>query len=144
MNNNPENTVPYSGKGYLIVKVSTARGAIPLEGASVNIRGADPSNSDIIYSLISDQDGITKKVELSTPLKGLSEVPGNIAPYALYNIEVFKDGYRDLILNNVAVFDSITSIQGAVMLPLYDNRYPDTFDPFANISSNDFENTGGN
>lgn len=144
MNNNSQPPANYRGKGYLIVKVSTARGAIPLEGASVNIRGAEPSNSDIIYSLISDRDGITKKVELPTPLRGLSEVPGNIAPYALYDIDVFKEGYRDLVLKDVSVFDSITSIQGAVMIPLAANRYPDSFEPVSDISPSDAESIGGN
>ena len=144
MNNNSQSPANYNGKGYLVVKVSTARGAIPLEGASVNVRGAEVSNSDIIYSLTSDRDGITQKIELPTPQRSLSEAPNNVVPYALYNIEVFKEGYRDLSLNNVAVFDSITSIQGAVMIPLSDNRYPDSFEPKQDISPSDAENIGGN
>lgn len=144
MNNNSQTPAAYSGKGYLVVKVSTARGAIPLEGASVNVRGAEASNSDIIYSLTSDRDGITPKIELPTPIRTLSEVPGNIAPYALYDIDIFKEGYRDLVLNNVAVFDSITSIQGAVMIPLASNRYPDSFEPNSDISPSDSESRGGN
>lgn len=142
MNNN---TQPPTGTGFLVVKVSTARGAIPLEGASVNIRGTEAQNSGIIYSLFTNQDGLTEKIELPAPARGLSEVPGNIAPYATYNIDIFKDGYIDLSFTNVAVFDSITSIQPAVMIPLPDNRYPDSFEPNANINPDDrnFTANGG-
>lgn len=127
MNNPSQSPQTNGGMGYIIIKVSTARGAIPLEGASVNIRGATPENSDIIYSLLSDQNGLTPKIALPTPLRFLSESPGAVLPYALYNIDVFNDGYADLSFTNVAVFDSITSLQPAVMIPLPDNEYTDSF-----------------
>ena len=37
--------------GYLVVRVTTARGAIPLENATVSVRGSTIQNSGIIYSL---------------------------------------------------------------------------------------------
>ena len=137
MNNPSQTPQTNGGTGYLIIKVSTARGAIPLEGASVNIRGATPENSDIIYSLVSNADGLTPKIALPTPLRYLSESPGNIIPYALYNIDVFNDGYADLSFTNVAVFDSITSIQPAVMIPLPDNEYTDSFTPKQDMNPDD-------
>lgn len=144
--NNPSQTPQINGgTGYLIIKVSTARGAIPLEGASVNIRGATPENSDIIYSLVSNEDGLTPKIALPTPLRFLSESPGNAVPYALYNIDVFNDGYADLSFTNVAVFDSITSLQPAVMIPLPDNEYTDSFTPKydQNPDDNNYRTLGG-
>ncbi len=140
MNNNTQ--LP-AGTGFLVVKVSTARGAIPLEGASVNIRGGDAQNSGIIYSLSTNRDGLTQKVSLPAPARGLSEVPGNVAPYALYNIDIFKEGYIDLSFTNVAVFDSITSIQPAVMIPRPDNRFTDSLEPNANIAPDDSNLTVG-
>lgn len=137
MNNPSQTPQTNGGTGYLIIKVSTARGAIPLEGASVNIRGATRENSDIIYTLVSDQNGLTPKIALPTPLRYLSESPGNIIPYALYNIDVFNDGYTDLSFTNVAVFDSITSIQPAVMIPLPDNEYTDSFVPKYDMNPDD-------
>ena len=137
MNNPSQAPQTNGGTGYLIIKVSTARGAIPLEGASVNIRGATPENSDIIYSLVSNADGLTPKIALPTPLRYLSESPGNIIPYALYNIDVFNDGYQDLSFTNVAVFDSITSLQPAVMIPLPYNEYTDSFVPKQDTNPDD-------
>lgn len=112
--------------GYLIVKVSTARGAIPLQDAAVNIRGNSSSDSGVIYSLKTNSDGQTPKVELATPELYYSDTPGSPIPYALYNIDVFKDGYVPMYFNNVPVFPSIISVQPAVMLPLSEEGMPAT------------------
>lgn len=137
MNNSQRPPDTNGGEGYLVVKVSTARGAIPLENASVSIRGATPETSDIIYSLTTGPDGLAPKVALPAPIRSLSESPGALIPYALYNVDVFKKGYIDLLFTNVAVFDGITSVQPAVMIPLPDNRFPDSFDANADISPDD-------
>ena len=142
MNTNSTTELP-SGTGYLIVRVSTALGAIPLEDALVTIKGAEAENSNIIYSQTTDQSGITKKVSLSAPNIKESESPGYLRPYSLYNIDVSRDGYLPLRLNNVAVFDSITSIQPAVMLPLTDNKYSDSYSPGADISPSDAQSSVG-
>ena len=117
MNNSPEARSSQT-TGYLIVKVSTARGAIPLEGAAVNIRGGTPDTSGVIFSLTTNSDGQTPKVSLPTPELYYSESPDNPIPYALYNVEVFKDGYTPIYFSRVPVFPSVISVQPAVMLPL--------------------------
>ena len=47
MNNNTKAELP-GGIGYLIVRASTALGAIPLEGALVTVKGAEAENSSVI------------------------------------------------------------------------------------------------
>ncbi|MBE6546872.1 MAG: hypothetical protein E7668_05485 [Ruminococcaceae bacterium] len=103
--------------GYLIVKVSTARGAIPLEGASVTIQGGDTANSGITYSLRTDRDGQTERIALPTPARSISQSPNSTVPYANYNIDVFREGYVPLRFQNVPVFPTVVSIQPAVMVP---------------------------
>ena len=117
MNITDKSTPSDSEKGYLIVKVSTARGAIPLEGATVNIRGNDADFSSVIYSLLSDRDGRTPRVALDAPPAKNSASPEDATPYATYNIDVFMDGYTTLFFHNVPIFSGITSIQPAVMVP---------------------------
>ena len=104
--------------GYLIVKVTTARGAIPLEGASVSIRGGNPENAGVLYALRTNRDGQTEKIPLPTPPKAVSQAPSNTLPYANYNVDVFQDGYAPLSFQNVPIFPDIVSIQPAVMIPL--------------------------
>ena len=121
-----------SGEGYLVVRVSTAGGAIPLEGAQVTVRGGEESNKDFYRSMYSVASGLTQKITLPAPLRSLSESPSTNGerPYSLYSIDVFLDGYRDLFLVNVPIFDTITSIQGANMIPKPDNEYVDNFAPY--------------
>ena len=109
---------PNSSVGYLTVMVSTARGAVPLEGATVNIRADSQESSEILYSLLSDRDGKTPRVTLPTPPIENSEAPSNKEAFFTYNIDVFKDGYVPLYFHNVPIFPSILSVQPAVMVPL--------------------------
>ena len=107
-----------TSNGYLIVKVSTASGAIPLENASVIVQGKYEINQDILLSLLTDRDGLTPRVMLPAPLKELSEAPSpSSAPYSLYNIDVFKEGYYPQHYNGVPIFQGITAIQNAHIVP---------------------------
>lgn len=121
----------YTGKGYLVVRVSAASESIPLEGATVLIRGGEENDSSVIASLTSGSDGLTPKIALAAPPRSLSESPSNTRPFATYNVDVHLDGYPSISAQNVPVFDGITSVQSMVMIPLPKNGYPDAFTPFA-------------
>ena len=108
---------PFQESGYLVVKVSTARGAIPLENAAVTIRD-DGNNGNILYSLLTDSDGKTPQVSLLAPDRKASEHPGSSKPYATYSVDVFSEGYVPLRIQSIPIFSSILSIQPAVMVPL--------------------------
>ncbi len=112
--------------GYLIIRASTARGAIPLPNAAVSIKGGDPSDSDIVYSLRTGPDGLTPPVPLPAPAAALSDTPGGTRPYSVWNIDVSLEGYTPLSFSGVPVFSSVTSVQPAVMIPL-----PENFDSFS-------------
>lgn len=112
-----------TGIGYLIVRVSTARGAIPLSGACVDIRSLDADTDaavrgDIVASLITGRDGSTVRVPLSTAPAAASETPGVRQPFARYSAEVAMKGYRRQTYIGIPVFDGITSIQQAILIPL--------------------------
>ena len=119
--------------GYLVVRVSTARGAIPLADAAVSIRGSTPESSGIIYSLSTNSDGLTEKISLPAPPRSASQSPGDPAPYSLWNIDVFRDGYIPVSYQNVPVYSSIVSVQPAVMIPIAENFYSE---PIFNESEN--------
>ena len=127
---NSNTEVKMDGVGYLVVRVSTANGAVPLEGARVSIRGSQEENKSFFTQKITGISGLTEKVALPAPPKALSEAPSNTRPYSLYSIDVFADGYNDVFFVNVPIFDSITSIQPVSMIPKVDNEYPDSFSPY--------------
>lgn len=110
---------PQTKSGYLIVRASTASGAIPVEGVTVIVQGRDEENSNVFLSLITDRDGLTQKITLPTVSRDESLTPSaNIKPYSLYNIEVYKDGYYPQHYSGVAIFEGITAVQNARIIPL--------------------------
>ncbi len=108
-----------SPSGKLIVRVSAARGAVPIENATVIIQGKEPENEDIMLSLITNRDGLTDRVTLPAPSISLSQEPRpSKKPYSTYNIEVYKEGYYPQHYNGVPIFEGITAVQNAAIIPL--------------------------
>ena len=114
-----------SSVGYLIVHVTTARGAIPLEGAQVNIRGNElefnEGRGDILTSIATDRDGNTERIVLTTPLKSNSLSPNLPSPFATYFLEVRLEGYGMQSFIAVPIFEGITAIQTVDLIPLSEN-----------------------
>lgn len=110
--------------GYLVVRVSTARGAIPLENATVSIRGATPQSSGIVYSLETDVSGLTPRLPLPTPPKSNSLSPNQDTPYSLWSIDVFRNGFITARYEGVPVYSGITSVQNAELVPLSEGFMP--------------------
>ena len=128
-NSNTENI------GYLVVRVSTARGAIPLEDATVSIRGTTEASSDIIYSLETNESGLTPRLPLPTPPRENSLSPSQDTPYSLWSISVFKKGYVSASYEGVPVYSGITSIQSAELVPLSEG-----FEPYESITESETPN----
>ncbi len=114
--------IEYDKLGFLIVQAVTANGALPVPDATVHIyeyaEDFDTERTDIIYSLRTDNSGRTEKIALDAKDKELSQSPGNVRPYTTYNITVEKDGFYASEKINVPIFQGITSIQTAEMIPL--------------------------
>ena len=137
----PESIAPMTGTGWLIFQVTTARGAIPLEGAQVTVRDHDPDMTPesgnesgtgtspapdsprgrIRAIMISGPDGKTPPLALPTPDKSLSlSVKGKNAPlpFARYDAEVLLSGFYPQEYTLIPLFDGITSLQRVDMIPL--------------------------
>ena len=119
------NEAPLPGQGYLILHVTTARGAIPLEGAQVSIRSnpekPNATAGDVLATLVSGTDGNTARIPLDAPPRATSMRPGNGLPYASYIAEVRLDGYYDPVYSGIPLFDGITAIQPVDLIPLPEN-----------------------
>lgn len=126
--------------GKLLVRVSTASGAIPVESATVVIQGKEDNNSNILLSLLTDISGQTKIIELPAPARDLSGAPSPISkPYSTYNIDVYKNGYYPQHYNGVPIFEGVTAVQNARIIPIseFDAKDPfytpgQTFDEYEN------------
>ena len=121
-----ENT---GGMGYLIVRASTAGGALPVAGAAVSIRGSSPEQSGTLLSRTTNQDGLTDRIPLPAPPAFLSGAPGTVIPYSTYNIEVSANGYATNLYQNVPIFDRITALQPIELIPLSQNGQEGNYSP---------------
>ena len=110
-------TVPMTELGTIAVRVSTAGGALPVEGADVRIHGAEQGNQSIVYLLTTDRSGRPEEISVPTPPASISLTPGNTKGFADYDIEVFKSGFYPITLRRVPVFSGIRSVQPVELIP---------------------------
>ena len=97
--------------------------AFPVENALVRIRGAAEENRFIEYSRVTDEDGVTEKVYLPTPKLSDSLTPTSPElPYAVYDVQVSKDGYYTSNFYGVTVFPGIYAVLPVNMIPLRENQ----------------------
>lgn len=108
------------GRGYLRVRVLSAGGALPVENAVVIISDYNEpeSGGSVLYSLRTDESGLTTTASLPAPPTSMSQSPGNGQPYSLYNVTVMKDGYYTVENVGVMVFDEVVAIQPVNLLTL--------------------------
>ena len=107
------------GIGYLKIRATSAGGALPVEGAVVTVSNyRDGGDGELIASLRTNEGGLTPKVALSAPPASDSMMPGATRPYALYNVNVTKDGFYPVESIAVPIFDRIVAVQPIDMVPL--------------------------
>lgn len=132
----PTGAYPMDGEGRLIFRVTTAKGAIPLANARVTLwdrrpePDTDRGNTLAVYQ--TDRNGKTPIIPLPAPAKALSMAPspqGSPPPFACYDAEVLLEGYTTLTFVCIPVFDGVTSVQPADLIPLPANGYPDGLTP---------------
>ncbi len=112
-----------TGQGTLVVQVSLAKGAIPVEGARVIVSLGD----SVITDQLTDKNGRTPVLTLPAPSKELSQTPGgNIRPYSIYNVRISYPGYYVEEAINIPIFDNINSIQPVALVPLPEEVSPNT------------------
>ncbi|MDR1673995.1 MAG: hypothetical protein LBR54_00900 [Oscillospiraceae bacterium] len=105
------------GQGKLVVSVKTAKGSIPVSGAFVIIgRDNGTGREEVIYTLETDQNGLTPLVSLETP----TLIPGSETDksYEKYNITVSADGYFSMQYIDVPVFSNIKAIQNVSLVAM--------------------------
>ena len=136
------NPVSNTDTGILVVSVSSAGGALPVERALVTVRGAEKLDAGVFCAVYTDRDGKTPNIILPTVPAGQSASPGVLHPYATYNIEVNKEGYYPQSYLNVPIFAGNTSIQPVNLIAL--SEYRGKIDiPFGCENDEDPESCGG-
>ncbi len=104
--------------GSLIVQVTTAGGAFPVQGAAVTVRATGEGGMPFLQTVYTDGSGRTPILELDTPPASSSLSPGIRNPYATYDIRVEREGFFVHENRNAPVFSGIYSIQNVDLIPL--------------------------
>ena len=114
--------LPMESEGSLVVHVTTARGAIPLEGAAVSIRANEDAETapraDILYATVTNRDGNTERITLPAPPRQTSMSPSEVPPFSTYHLEVRREGYGMQSFVALPIFAGITAIQPVDLIPL--------------------------
>ena len=113
--------------GYIIVKATTAGGALPVERAIVTVRDLDDRILSVSFT---DGSGLTQRIKVLAPPKSNSESPSaDLPPFYAYNIDTDKEGYVSVRNVDVPVYPGITSVQTVELMPLSEgnegNKYGD-------------------
>ena len=104
------------GRGYITVNVRTAGGALPVSGALITV--SDTESGTIVAVMVSDASGSSEVLELSTPPRENSFIPGNKDVSSLYTVDTDKDGFYHVVNSGIPVFDGVTSIQQVLLVPI--------------------------
>ncbi|PKM62864.1 MAG: peptidoglycan-binding protein [Firmicutes bacterium HGW-Firmicutes-21] len=104
--------------GRLITGVYAIDVGRPADGATVRITTVGANGEEqIIDELITDSSGQTPIVELAAPPVEFSMFPGEPMPYAVYNINVFFEGFEPVIIENAQILPNSTAIQNVRLRP---------------------------
>ena len=107
------------GRGFLRVRVTTVGESLPLENAIVIISDySEGGEGEVLYTLRTDSGGLTQTASLPAPPASMSQQPGSVQPYALYNVTVLADGYYTVENIGVMVFDRVVAVQPVNLVPL--------------------------
>ncbi len=106
-------------RGTLRFRVYTAHEALPVTGANIEVTKVIGNKKHTFYKLTTDISGNTSTVYLPAPPSELSQQPENtIQPYALYDVYITADNFRDVSIKNLPIFDGILSGQSIAMIPM--------------------------
>lgn len=106
-------------KGYLIVNVYSGTIANPVKNATVTIS----KDEQEIISTTTNEDGQTEMITLDTVSKSYSEEEQKeIRPYETYDILVTALGLTNTKVENVQIFEDITSIQNIYLTSIDENQ----------------------
>lgn len=107
------------GQGLLKVQVFSAKGAFPVENASVIVKQGDKNSSHIIFSGVTDKSGIVEGIKLPALAESLSqnyETAENSGTD--YLVSVRHPNFLPVNDRVVTAYDTIETILPVLMYPV--------------------------
>ncbi|MDD6174528.1 MAG: hypothetical protein PUC59_02025 [Firmicutes bacterium] len=108
----------HPANGSLKVQVYTARGALPVEKAEVEIAKLFSGNARILYQGTTDSSGILEDIALPALPASYSQSPDTAAQSGTdYQVSVFHPSFREKTAMKVTIFDQILTILPVSLRP---------------------------
>lgn len=116
--------------GTILTRVFTSNAQLPVAGATVAFtqQSTHDGRHTLLAVRITDENGRTAPVQVSTPDLAASEVPGNVTPFAVCDIWAEAPGYELQLVENVQIFPGTQTLQILPLVPLEeqeDNSLPE-------------------
>lgn len=107
-------------EGRLVVFTYISKAILPLKDVEIFVTNVE--KTELIKKLKTDENGKTEIISLEAPNINNSLSPDAVLP-ACRTVSIFakKEGYFNLLINGVQVFQDRTSIQNIMMLPIPEN-----------------------
>ena len=104
-------------RGLLQVNVVNIQNNFPIQNARITISyKGDPQSP--VEQVVTNSSGQTEQVALSAPPLELSLEPGDVQPYAEYNLRVEAEGFDPLVVSGTEILADSTAIQPVSMTPV--------------------------
>lgn len=100
--------------GELRVRVTTARGALPVPGAHVLVTRC--GEGGVCAACETDESGLSRLFILPTE-SAVHSLIGVPPPCARYDVEVIAEGFEPASFSAVPVYEGVTSVQCAELIP---------------------------
>lgn len=118
----PAEPYPRNAVGFLLVQVFSARGVLPVEGATVTVSGTENGKPVLYHTVFTDRSGLSPLMALPAVSAQLSMRPGVYQPYTTYTVRVQKDGFYPVENTRVPIYEGIVARQPVNLVPLPENQ----------------------
>ena len=99
------------------MQVFAANQAFPIPNATVVVSKHFPAEDCVFFKTQTDASGIMSRITLPAPDRLLADAPSAMQPYATYDVRVTHPLFTEVRLADVAVFDSVETVQNVEMIP---------------------------
>lgn len=103
-------------RGFLQVNIVNIENNFPIRNATVTIRNQITPDT-VLDQVTSNSSGQTEQVELATPPLELTLHPGDVKPYAEYQLDISAPGFKPARIEGTEVLAGATAIQPVRLEP---------------------------
>ena len=112
--------------GSLRVRATVAEDAVPLRGVNVLIKGESADNADVIYSVVTDRDGLTALISLPAIPTADTLTPGGAdGKEEVYSVTASADGYYAVNIKGVPLYEGVVTLLPINMIPFENGARPE-------------------